>query len=87
MTFIGKLLRGAKGIGIGLINTAIPNLKANIESEIGGEGKAHVSTSVTSWLYAAIAFVSTAWVIYSLLTGKDPATIKEEIDLINSAVN
>lgn len=87
MTFIGKLLRGAKGIGLQLLNTAIPNLVSNKAMEAGGVGKTHIPSAITSWIYAAIALVSVAWTIYRLATGASPEEITVEQDLINSATN
>ena len=83
MTLIGKILRGVKGIGLQLLNTAIPNLTSIKAMEAGGEGKLHLPSAATSWIYAVISLVSTVWVIYSLIQGKDPATIKEELELLN----
>jgi len=87
MTFIGKLLRGVKGIGLQLLNTAIPNLTSNKAMETGGEGKTHIPSAIVSWIYALIALVSVAWTLYRLATGASAEEITAEQDLINSATN
>lgn len=86
MTTIGKLLRGGKGIVTGLVKTALPNIKDNIESEIGGKGKIHLPSATASWIYASIALISVVWTIYRLATGTDPIQIQQEQELINSPV-
>lgn len=84
MTFIGKLLRGAKGIGLDVLGTLMPNTAANIARPIGGEGKVHVPGAIAGWATTAISLISIAWVIYRLATGTDPDIIKEEVKVINS---
>lgn len=83
-TFIGKLLRGAKGIGISVVEAVIPNITKNIASEIGGEGKVHIPGAIAGWATTIITIASVVWVIYRLVTGTDLSIIKEEVDLIQS---
>lgn len=81
-TAFGKILKGGKGLLLDVGGTFLPNMTANIKREVGGEGKVHIPGAAAAWVTSIISIICTIWVIYSLIQGKDPATIKEELDLI-----
>ncbi len=83
MTFIGKLLKGAKGIGLQILKTALPNIESNKAMAAGGEGKLHLPSAAASWIYAIIALLSLLWTLYRLYQGESIELIQQEQELIN----
>lgn len=82
-SFVGKLLQGAKGIGLDVLGSVMPNTAANIARPIGGEGKVHIPGAVVSWATSIIMVLSAIWAIYRFITGEDPSIIQEELKIIN----